>query len=92
MLSILSSEERVSVSDYDKIHQKNNHHLIDVRSKIEFEMCHLPNSINIPFGDIEKNLHQDKIQKLNVEDASSGIPLKTTHLLTALLFWNVFCF
>lgn len=52
-LTILESDERISVFDYNQLLLKNSSHvLIDVRSSIEYEMCHLNSSINIPIKSI----------------------------------------
>lgn len=44
--SILKDNERLSVTDYNRIDR--DHILVDVRSANEFEICSLKNSINIP--------------------------------------------
>ncbi|EPB83779.1 hypothetical protein HMPREF1544_09463 [Mucor circinelloides 1006PhL] len=54
---ILQAHERISVQQYNDIIQQNQDHLlIDVRPKIQFGICSLPNSMNIPIDDLEKNL------------------------------------
>ncbi|CZT49850.1 related to molybdenum cofactor biosynthetic protein [Rhynchosporium secalis] len=57
-ISILTPEERISAKEYSNVHaaqqsQKTGsetHLLIDVREKVQFDICSLPNSINIPFS------------------------------------------
>lgn len=51
-LNLLTPEQRVTVEEYrDKI-ENNQHLLIDVRQPTEFNICHLPNSVNIPLKSI----------------------------------------
>lgn len=50
-LKLIRPEQRVSPTDYNSDRQFL-HLLIDVRSKQEFEICHLPLAINIPLKDI----------------------------------------
>lgn len=50
---ILSSEERVTPLEYNKDHGTDTgRHVIDVRDKIQFDICSLENSINIPISTI----------------------------------------
>lgn len=48
-VSILSPGERIEANQYSKI-KSTNHLLLDVREKIQFEICSLPGSINVPFS------------------------------------------
>ncbi|KAI9808332.1 MAG: hypothetical protein M1825_004789 [Sarcosagium campestre] len=52
VVDILRPEERVSAKAYDRIRRNSSsmHHLIDVREKVHFNICHLPGSINIPMS------------------------------------------
>ena len=46
--------ERVSAKEYAKI--KGNHNiLVDVREKIQFDICNIEGSINLPFSEIRRN-------------------------------------
>lgn len=51
---ILSSEERLSAKEYKETIKDTGtvHTLIDVREKPQYDICHLGNSINIPFSEI----------------------------------------
>ncbi|KAL4940040.1 Molybdopterin-synthase sulfurtransferase [Aspergillus oleicola] len=52
---ILSPEERVTPLQYEKdvgIGADRQSHVIDVRDKVQFDICNLENSINIPFSTI----------------------------------------
>lgn len=58
-LKILGPENRITVQEYSNIPRNSNHLLIDVRSREEFEICQLENSLNVPI----KNLLGDKIER-----------------------------
>ncbi|KAL4928763.1 Molybdopterin-synthase sulfurtransferase [Aspergillus undulatus] len=50
---ILSPEERVTPLEYKKLLSTGaDRHIIDVRDKVQFDICSLDNSINIPFSTI----------------------------------------
>ena len=64
-INILSTNERVSVENYAKIRtginpftgmepSKDSHILIDVREKVQFDLCNLEGSINVPFSVISR--------------------------------------
>ncbi|KAF2182541.1 molybdopterin biosynthesis protein moeB [Zopfia rhizophila CBS 207.26] len=59
----LSPSERISVDNYAKVRMevnpftgmepsKDNHILVDVREKVQFELCSLDGSVNIPFSTV----------------------------------------
>ena len=50
-LDLLNKNERISVNKYITI-DPNTHILVDVRSKQEFEICYINNSINIPIDEV----------------------------------------
>ncbi|KAI9481271.1 MAG: hypothetical protein EXX96DRAFT_566085 [Benjaminiella poitrasii] len=56
---LLGPEERMSVQEYRKQCEKD-HLLIDVRPIIQFGICSLPNSVNIPIDQIENKMDQVK--------------------------------
>jgi adenylyltransferase and sulfurtransferase len=65
-LKLISDSERISVENYSKIDK--NHLLIDVRSANEFEICQLPNAINVPIklllaGKIDDDLKREMEEK-----------------------------
>jgi len=54
-LDLLKENERISVFDLNKLVVLNEPFLmIDVRKKVEYDMCHLPFSINIQLNDLKK--------------------------------------
>lgn len=47
-LSLLADEDRITCQEYHSVVSRGKqHHLIDVRPKTEFEICHLNNAISI---------------------------------------------
>lgn len=48
-LDVLKPEERVEAREYAE-RAKEQHLLLDVREKVQFDICSLPGSINIPFS------------------------------------------
>lgn len=48
-VSVLKPEERIEASEYAKFGNKE-HLLLDVREKVQFDICALPGSVNIPFS------------------------------------------
>ncbi|PSN42529.1 Adenylyltransferase and sulfurtransferase MOCS3 [Blattella germanica] len=59
---MLSEEDRITAKQYEKF-SNEPHVLIDVRSPMEFEICHLPGSLNIPLKDLKS---ESTIQRLKV--------------------------
>ena len=58
----------ISCSDYHNQVRKAgvDHILLDVRSKEQFELCHLKGAINIPLANLSKELH-------HVQELSNGV-------------------
>jgi len=69
--TILSDESvHISCKDYKGVQDSNEKHLLlDVRSRTQFEICSLPNSLNIPLGELGKELEtvKSKISSENGE-------------------------
>lgn len=80
-LNLLRKEERISVEEYNRITKIDSkpHILIDVRSPEEYQICHLQNSINIPFTQLGKDcnlkLINDNIKKVREEHHSVDLYL-----------------
>lgn len=68
-LSVLPKELRISCQDLrDRLlSEQPSCLLLDVRPKCQFEMCHLPRSINIPLEQLDKEL--DSLEKKLTENA-----------------------
>ncbi|KAK2754204.1 Urmylation protein [Arachnomyces sp. PD_36] len=65
--NVLSPEERISPLEYQKLHSgpegtsvSKSPIMIDVREKVQFDICNLENSINIPISTILSSAHQPK--------------------------------
>ncbi|KAF2030530.1 hypothetical protein EK21DRAFT_100399 [Setomelanomma holmii] len=63
LVTALSIQERISAENYAKLRSgvnpftgtvssRNNHILVDTREKVQFELCNIDGSINIPFSTI----------------------------------------
>ncbi|KAL9044900.1 MAG: hypothetical protein Q9214_001996 [Letrouitia sp. 1 TL-2023] len=50
----LADHERVSPAYYNEVVSSKNHLLIDVRPPTEFEICHIPGSLNVPLYRFER--------------------------------------
>lgn len=57
--------------NYKKLMEENEHIIIDVRSKEEYDLGHIKNSINIPYDEIDSSLDLDK-EKLIFVYCKSG--------------------
>jgi adenylyltransferase/sulfurtransferase len=54
-VKLLLEEERIQAREYAEIRQRGAEHvLVDVREKIQFNICNLEGSINVPFSSIPK--------------------------------------
>jgi adenylyltransferase/sulfurtransferase len=59
-VNILLPEERIEARDYAQIVQKRGKHLLlDVREKVQFDICHLDGSINVPFSSFQNRNRAD---------------------------------
>ncbi|KAG7328317.1 hypothetical protein KOW79_008261 [Hemibagrus wyckioides] len=82
-LNLLSAEQRVSVQEYKSIVDCGTTHLLlDVRPKVEVDICHLPVSINIPLASLEDqktdhiNFLKEKISELKSQmNSESQVPV-----------------
>lgn len=56
-LTILPNESRLTPAEYRDLKKSNVPHIVlDVRESVEFKICRLENSLNIPFFSLEKNI------------------------------------
>ncbi|XP_011494060.1 PREDICTED: adenylyltransferase and sulfurtransferase MOCS3 isoform X1 [Ceratosolen solmsi marchali] len=77
-LKILTANERISVNEYNELSHTplKPFILIDIRSNQEYEMCHLKNSINIPFSTLSSKGCLDALKKeinKNETDISNAV-------------------
>ncbi|KAL4883230.1 hypothetical protein BJY04DRAFT_226670 [Aspergillus karnatakaensis] len=72
MENVLSPEERVTPLEYGNINDPiAERHMIDVREKVQFDICNLENSINIPISTI---LASNFSVSQTGEDESNSLP------------------
>lgn len=72
-LNLLSSESRISSKEYNEILlNKESHVLVDVRPAHHFKIVSLPNSVNIPYADIEFKLPE--ISSMLMKDGEEKSP------------------
>ncbi|KAG0331461.1 Peptidyl-prolyl cis-trans isomerase cyp6 [Podila humilis] len=71
-LFLIPFEERLTCDKYKRILEGQVPHLVlDVREKVQFDICSLPESLNIPLKDLPKDM--DKIKTLLGRDSSKSI-------------------
>ena len=74
---LLSSRERISAVDYSRLSSSDtNFTLVDVREKVQYEICHFDNSINIPISRILSSAQPDpkSTEKSQDPNGSSLLP------------------
>ncbi|KAL1963496.1 hypothetical protein VTN77DRAFT_8077 [Rasamsonia byssochlamydoides] len=77
---LLSPEERISPREYQPLHLSSEPFtLIDVRDKVQFEICNLENSINIPISTILNEKKREKAEAPNAESSDSSEQDKDKH-------------
>lgn len=55
-VKLLETNKRIEAAEYEKVRSKGEAHvLLDVREKVQFDMCHLEGSVNVPFSIIQRN-------------------------------------
>ncbi|XP_067312252.1 adenylyltransferase and sulfurtransferase MOCS3 [Pseudorasbora parva] len=82
-LNLLTKEQRVSVQEYRAILESSAPHLLlDVRPKVEVDICHLSTSTNIPLASLEDKkaehitLLKDAVSKLKQQmNMESQVPV-----------------
>ena len=66
---------RISAKEYSKVRDatESPHVLVDVREKVQFDICHLKGSVNIPYSDISRD-PEASIDKLDhtISDGNSN--------------------
>ena len=71
-VSILKPEERISVESLKALKEKS-YVIIDCRKCMEFEICHLPNSINLPLDDLQNSKDPLNLIDSQVKDSNRDI-------------------
>lgn len=54
-VKILGPEERIEAKEYERLKKEkgSDHLLVDVREKVQFDICNLEGSINVPFSSFQ---------------------------------------
>ncbi|EDW12346.1 adenylyltransferase and sulfurtransferase MOCS3 [Drosophila mojavensis] len=72
-LQLLEPEQRINVLDYHKLAtEKKSHLLLDVRPPAEFEICQLPDAVNVPLAQI---LDDSYVQRFAQQLESKEYPI-----------------
>ena len=72
-VQILNAQQRISAKEYYKIreHGGNEPTLIDVREKVQFDLCYIDHSVNFPFSDImaaADKSHLDSLARMSPKE------------------------
>ncbi|KAF4619051.1 hypothetical protein G7Y89_g14798 [Cudoniella acicularis] len=56
-VKVLASEERIEAREYEELRKQRGkeHLLLDVREKVQFDICSIEGSINVPFSTLQGN-------------------------------------
>lgn len=71
-LSILGKEDRISVEFLKRL-EKDSYTIIDCRKRVEYEICHLPNSVNIPIEELSNSAEPAKLIDKVLDDPKKDI-------------------
>lgn len=64
-LNLLEKDERISPAELKNWQQNNVPHVVvDVRSDNEFEMCSIPDAVNIPLAEMDKNENLEQLKDI----------------------------
>lgn len=70
-IHLLDDTDRISAGAYHAV-RSEPHFLIDVRSPLEFEICHLPESLNVPLKDLALEQVVQQLKEGITKKCSSG--------------------
>jgi len=70
-IQLLDDIDRISACTYQGI-RSEPHILIDVRPPLEFEICHIPESLNLPLKDLTSGEVVQQLKTVITEKCSSG--------------------
>ena len=84
-----SNTHRISAEEYSKIRQgvESPHILVDVREKVQFDICHLKGSINIPYSEISRD-PEASIDRLDGAIDQNSIPTNVKPLYLICRYGN----
>ncbi len=86
-LKLLKEEDRISCDKYNDLRQCVKHLLLDVRPKCQFNICAMPDSINIPIDDFYNN--QSKTLDRVIEMLCDDVEIKDSSLKFFLIFFLI---
>lgn len=69
-IHLLDNVDRISAGTYYDV-RSEPHILIDVRSPLEFEICHLPDSLNVPLKDLTSEQLVQQLKEVITKKGSS---------------------
>uniref|UniRef100_A0A336M9W7 Adenylyltransferase and sulfurtransferase MOCS3 homolog n=1 Tax=Culicoides sonorensis TaxID=179676 RepID=A0A336M9W7_CULSO len=72
-LNILGPEDRITVEEFNDKFARSGFLLIDVRSENEFEICQLPQAINIPIKEVLDDRKEENLRKIILTTQKSPI-------------------
>lgn len=72
-LTLLGPNERVTVEEFKEKYWETEHLLIDVRSSNEFEICQLPQAVNIPIKEVLDDKKAENLQEIVEKSKKSPI-------------------
>lgn len=52
-VNVLKEEERIEAKEYERTKKGTYHLLVDVREQVQYDICHLEGSINLPFSSFQ---------------------------------------
>lgn len=73
-VSVLKPEERISARGfYERTREAREHVLVDVREKVQFDICNIEGSINVPFSSLQGNKALDGQLLKECEDPDTDV-------------------
>jgi adenylyltransferase/sulfurtransferase len=77
-LALIKPEQHISVQQYaTEVQKTQNHILLDVRPSLQYDICALQNSINIPLSDLESRLSELQTLVKDRNQGDSTVPIFT---------------
>ncbi|KAM3077559.1 Urmylation protein [Clarireedia jacksonii] len=64
-VALLGADERIEAAEYGRLrkHEKKEHLLIDVREKVQFDICNIKGSVNVPFSSFQGSRNPSQKEK-----------------------------
>ena len=75
-VNILNDEDRISAADFNqKYKPRSNCILLDVRDRVQYDLCHLENSTNIPIATLNTLSTTTEVEKHTPQLLDPGTPI-----------------